>query len=166
MNIVLVAAVTADGFIARNAGHAADWTSKDDKRHFVEVTKRLGTMVMGSTTFETIGRALPGRRMIVLTNRPDDFRIEGVETFSGPVESLVAALEKEGVAGLAVVGGAHVYGQFLEAGLVDRLELTVEPHLFGKGITVAGTELDLKLRLLGLERLGEQAVLITYEVER
>ncbi len=166
MKVVLVAAVTADGFIARNAGHAADWTSKEDKRHFMEVTKRLGTMVMGSTTFNTIGRALPGRRTIVLTSRVDDYQMEGVEAFSGPAEALVAKLEQEGVSGLAIVGGAQVYGQFLKAGLVDRLELTVEPHLFGTGITLADTPTDLKLRLLASERLGEQAVLLTYEVER
>jgi dihydrofolate reductase len=166
VRVVLIAALTADGFIARTANHQADWTSKDDKRHFAEVTKRLGVMVMGSTTFDTIGRALPGRRTIVLSSRPEVYRDLGVEVFSGTPGELVARLETEGVENVAVVGGAHVYGQFLAGNLVDSLEITIEPLVFGTGIGLADTMLDLKLHLTSCERLGERAVLLTYDVDR
>ncbi len=143
-----------------------DWTSPEDKKHFVQVTKELGTMVLGSTTFDTIGRALPGRRMIVMTSRPEAYEVPGVETFTGSAQDLVSELESEGVPALAVIGGAGVYGQFLAAGLADELMLTVEPHVFGRGITLADADLDLKLRLLDTQKLGENSIVIQYEVER
>lgn len=165
MRVVLVAAVTADGFIARHTRHAADWTSKADKRQFVELTKEIGTIVLGSTTFETIGRALPGRRMIVMTSRPEAYTVEGVEFVPGSAMSIVDQLSSEGLDSLAVIGGAHVYGQFLAAGLVDEVVLTVEPVLFGQGVTLSDVACDLNLTLTEVNRLGEDSVVMRYNVE-
>ena len=37
----IIAAVTADGFIAKDAQHSPfNWTSKADKKRFIELTKR------------------------------------------------------------------------------------------------------------------------------
>jgi dihydrofolate reductase len=58
MKTVIVAAITADGFIGRTSDHLADWTGKADKKLFVQVTKEAGAMVMGSRTFATIGGPL------------------------------------------------------------------------------------------------------------
>jgi dihydrofolate reductase len=80
MKVVLIAALSADGFIGRHSTHTADWTGTADKRLFVRVTKALGTMVMGASTFATIGRALPGRRTIVYTHHPERVTAAGVET--------------------------------------------------------------------------------------
>jgi dihydrofolate reductase len=166
MKVFLVAAITADGFIGRNAGHLADWTSREDKKLFVRLTKQAGTMVMGSKTFATIGRALPGRKTIVYTTRPDEFRVDGVEaTNESPVE-LVARLENDGVEALAVCGGASIYALFMDAGVVDELYLTIEPLLFGTGVPLFSSELDCKLSLLDLEKLNEHSVLLHYAVQK
>ena len=166
MNVILIAAVTADGFIGRSSGHAADWTSKEDKQLFVKVTKEAGTMVMGSKTFETIGRALPERRMIVLTSRPHDYAADDVEfTDESPTE-LVNRLEAEGTNDITVCGGAHVYHAFMEADLVDELYLTVEPVLFGIGVKLFAGELESKLQLTETQKLNENVVLLQYKVLR
>jgi dihydrofolate reductase len=168
VKVVLVAAVTADGYIAQRTKQTSlDWTSAEDKRHFVETTKLLGTLVVGSTTFSTIGRGLPGRRMIVMTSHPERVDTEGVEAYTGSAGELVHRLEGEGVEALAVIGGAHVYGQFLAAKLADELMLTVEPHLFGVGISLADVALDAPMRLLEMKRLGESnSVVLHYKLER
>jgi dihydrofolate reductase len=166
MKVFLVAAITADGFIGRNAGHLADWTSREDKKLFVRLTKQAGTMVMGSKTFATIGRALPGRKTIVYTTRPDEFSVDGVEaTDESPVE-LVARLENDGVKALAVCGGASIYALFMDAGVVDELYLTIEPLLFGTGVPLFSSELDCKLSLLDLEKLNEHSILLHYAVQK
>jgi dihydrofolate reductase len=166
MKVFLVAAITADGFIGRNAGHLADWTSREDKKLFVRLTKQAGTMVMGSKTFATIGRALPGRKTIVYTTRPDEFSVDGVEaTDESPVE-LVARLENDGVEALAVCGGASIYALFMDAGVVDELYLTIEPLLFGTGVPLFSSELDCKLSLLDLEKLNEHSILLHYAVQK
>jgi dihydrofolate reductase len=164
MNVVLIAAITADGFIGRSSGHAADWTSQEDKKLFVQITKETGTMVMGSRTFETIGRALPGRRNIVLTSRPQSYEAEGVEFTDESPRDLVNRLEDEGTKSLAVCGGAQVYHQFMQAGLVNELYLTVEPVLFGTGVKLFANELDIKLQLLSSDKLNEDVILLRYKV--
>ncbi|MBC7415962.1 MAG: dihydrofolate reductase [Herminiimonas sp.] len=92
------------------------WRLPEDLAHF----KRMTTghpIIMGRKTFESIGRALPGRRNIVVTRNPD-WRHEGVDS----VPSLPAAVAL--VAGLEafVIGGAEIYAQALPA--CHRLVIT------------------------------------------
>src|ERR1700741_5465494 len=155
MNIILIAALTADGFIGRTSGHTADWTSKEDKQLFVKVTKQAGTIVMGSKALQSIGRALPERRMIVLTSRPADYDVENVEFTAESPTGLVSRLVTEGVTELAVCGGAQVYRAFMNADLVGELYLTVEPVLFGTGVTLFAGELETNLQLKQTQKLNE-----------
>lgn len=164
MRVVLIATVTVDGFIGKTSDHLADWSSKEDKRYFVKLTKELGTMVMGSNTFSTIGRALPGRRMIVLTSKPGKITAEGVETVSEDIEAVVERLKSEGASGLAVCGGTSVYGQFMKKGLVDEIHLSIEPHAFGCGLNLFSEEIDAKLKLISTEKLNDNAILNKYRV--
>jgi dihydrofolate reductase len=166
MKTVLIAAITADGFIGRDSGHLADWTGGADKKLFVEVTKAMGTMVMGSRTFATIGRALPGRRTIVYTTHPDDITADGVETSSEAPAELVARLTREGADGLAICGGASIYGQFMAAGVVDELYLTVAPKLFGTGVPLFAEPLDATLTLLDTRKLDDNTILLHYAVSK
>ena len=75
-------------------------------------------MIMGRATFDSIGRALPGRKSIVLT-RQSDFEAEGCEI----VDSVEAALEAAGDAEeVMIIGGGEIYRQFLHQ--ADRIYLT------------------------------------------
>jgi dihydrofolate reductase len=164
MNVALIAAITADGFIGRGASHLADWSGSADKKLFVRVTKQLGTMIMGARTFATIGRALPGRRTIVYTHHPEAITAEGVDTTAEDPAVLLARLKAEGATGVAICGGAQIYRLFLEAGLVQELYLTVVPVLFGQGVTLFDHELAASLELIGTEQLDDNAVLLHYKV--
>ncbi|HSW98730.1 MAG TPA: dihydrofolate reductase family protein [Candidatus Saccharimonadales bacterium] len=166
MKTVIVAAITADGFIARDSAHHADWTGKADKKLFVDVTTELGVMVMGARTFATINRALPGRRTIVYTSHPEAITAEGVETTQETPQQLVARLEKEGAHGLAVVGGSTIYGQFMAAGVVDELYISVAPLVFGTGVTLFNTSLQDKLELVACSNLDPGTILLHYKVVR
>ncbi|MBX4209187.1 dihydrofolate reductase family protein [Candidatus Parcubacteria bacterium] len=163
MKIFIIAAVTADGFIAKNENHAASWTSKADKNFFKETTKRAGVIVMGSRTYETIGKPLPGRRNIVLSRTK---KFEGVEVSAESPTELASRLEKEGVKEIAICGGASVYTEFMKAGLVDALYLTVEPILFGAGMTMFREPIDAKLELKEARPIGDGAVVLEYIVIR
>ena len=161
----LIAAITVDGFIGRSADHLADWTSPEDKKLFIAKTKEAGVMVMGSKTFSTIGRALPGRKTIVYTSRPESFApLENVEATNESPAELVARMEQAGAAGLAICGGASIYSLFMEAGVVDELYLTVEPLAFGTGVPLFGNSLEDQLELLDSEKLNGNTVLLHYAV--
>lgn len=164
MKVFLIAAVTADGFIGRSSGHAADWTGGEDKKVFVRLTKEAGTIVMGSRTFATIGRALSGRRNIVLTSRPEQITAEGVEATSETPAQLVERLKQEGAKALAVCGGARVYYDFVRAGIVDEIYLTIIPKLFGRGVALFDGELDASLELLEETKLADGAILLHYKI--
>lgn len=163
MKTFIIAATTADGLIGQSAHHLSTrWTSHADKVFFTEITKKAGVVVMGRSTFDTIGRALPGRRTIVLTTRPLD--VEGVETTQESPKELVERLTKEGCAELAVCGGASVYAQFINADVVDEMYLTVHPILFGAGIPLLNEPLTEQLTLIETRSIGDDTVLLHYSL--
>lgn len=164
MNVFIIAALSADGFIAKSKEHPANWTSKEDKAKFVELTKKAGVMVMGRTTFDTIGKALPGRRTIVYTN--SNRNIEGVESTSESPKALLGRLEREGHNQVAIVGGQSIYDLFYASGLVDELYLTIEPVIFGNGIKLFKSDIGGNISLLQEEKLNDDTLFLHYKVEK
>ena len=165
MKIILIAAISADGKIAQSANQSSlDWTSKEDTAFFVAKTKEAGVVVMGRRTFETFGKPLKGRRLIVLGAVDPGFSLGGVEFVDTSVQDLVARLNQEGVTQLVVGGGSSVYSQFLQAGLVTDVYLTIEPILFGSGIPLAQGFDRIQMSLIEVTKLNEQTVLLYYQV--
>lgn len=167
-HVIALAAITADGKIARGAGDPATWTSREDKRMFVSVTKRAGAVVVGRTTFETFPQPLRDRLQVVLTSSPDRYTSTPgiVEYHNGAPAEVLSALAERGFAEVVVAGGARVYAEYLGSGSVDELWLTVEPMLFGRGISLceAGLPADVRLQLREVVRLSEHTVQLQYGV--
>ena len=164
MKVSLVAAVSADGFIAREHNEFAGWSSSEDKKVFVELTKRAGVMVMGSTTYKTIGKALPGRRNIVYTRGV--IEQDGIETTAEDPADLLKRLEQDGFDEVSIIGGATIYDMFLRAGLITDVYLTVEPVLFGAGISLATGSMDVRMHVVDTKMLNDDTILMHYEVEQ
>ncbi len=139
MHIYLLAAQSIDGYIAQDPTvPSTSWTSSEDAQFFSEKTKEIGTLVMGRRTFETIGRALPHRTIIVLSaqSKPSQYAHipdSAVTYIAASPQQLISLLDKRGVQSFAVCGGTQVYSQFLQADLVDTAFITTEPVLFGYG---------------------------------
>ena len=115
MTISMIAAVGEHGELGKN--NALLWRLEGDLPFFKRVT--MGKpVVMGRKTYESMGRALPGRRNIVIT-RDAAFSAPGVETAPSPG----AALEKcVGAEEMFVIGGGQIYAALLP--VADRLYLT------------------------------------------
>ncbi|NQV90287.1 dihydrofolate reductase [Candidatus Uhrbacteria bacterium] len=166
MNVWLIAAMSVDGKIAQSSEQVSlDWTSKEDTRFFIDKTKEAGVVIMGRKTFDTIGKPLPGRRMIVMTRQTDlAFEGDGVEYSTLSPSALLEQLSHEGVQTVALAGGEMVYSQFLQAGLVTDVYLTIEPILFGSGIPLATGFERIEMRLEDVVRINDQAVLLHYKL--
>jgi len=167
MKTSLIIALTADGKIAKTSSHGADWTSKEDKQFFVSKTKELGVVIMGSSTYLTINRPLPDRLNIVLTKSPEEYdSIHGVLEFTNQTPGkILKDLETRGHSQAAIIGGATINSLFLEAGLIDELYLTIEPILFGQGISLFSKDInESKLQLLDTKKLSDNVILIHYQV--
>jgi len=114
MEITLLLAMDDAGLIGANG--QLPWRLPNDLKRFRQQT--LGrTIVMGRSTFDSIGRALDGRDNWVLTSNMH-FSADGVRSFHD-IDSLMAAAPPTG---LAVIGGATVYEQFMP--FATHIELT------------------------------------------
>ncbi len=164
MKTYIIAALSVDGFIAKNNTESSTkWTSKEDTAFFRERTKKTGVMIMGSTTFETFGgKPLPGRRNIIYSRSK---KYEGVETTSESPKDLLNRLKKEGVEEVAICGGSSIYTLFAEAGLVDKLILTIENVIFGEGVRLFNKKIDLKICLALHQQIGPNTVVLEYDVK-
>jgi len=121
---VLVAAVAENGVIGN--GPDIPWRIPGEQAGFKALT--LGhVLVMGRTTYESIGRPLPGRTTIVLTRDPG-WHADGVLVAHDLEGALRMAEDLPG--DVMVAGGAQVYAAALP--LADEQVLT-EVHLSPEG---------------------------------
>lgn len=160
----IIAAVTADGFIAKDTQHSPfNWTSRADKKRFIELTKRAGVVVMGSATYKTIGQPLKERVNIVYSKSQ---KFEGVEITQDKPLDLLKKLEERGFKEVAICGGSQIYTMFMKAGVVDTVYLTLEPIMFGKGITLFNDDLKYRLKLKSAQTSESTgALLLEYSVD-
>jgi dihydrofolate reductase len=157
----IIAAVSADGFIAKDENHPAYWTSKEDKEKFIETTKRAGVVVMGSTTYQTLKRPLADRLNIVYSRK---HTFDGAETTKDEPKELLKKLAARGYSEVAICGGSHIYTMFLKAHCVDKIYITIEPKLFGVGINLFNETVNFDLKLISSETTASGSLLVEYDV--
>lgn len=173
MHVTLPVVLSADGKMTKgDNGAAHTWASVEDAAQFAALRARHRLLVMGRHTFETV-RPVPDadHLRVVLTSRPHEFEqhaIPGQLEFmdAGPA-ALVAAMERRGYDTMLLLGGRQVHSDFLAAKLVHELILTIEPVLFGKGLSLLQAQhlIDTPLRLQGVRQLNARGtLLLQYEV--
>jgi dihydrofolate reductase len=115
MRVNLVVAVARNGVIGRKG--QLPWRLPSDLRQFRRIT--LGhPVVMGRVTHESIGRALPGRRNVVITR--DSSRVAvGCEAVASLEAALKLLMDEPEV---MIIGGRGLYAEALP--MADRLYLT------------------------------------------
>ena len=161
MLISIIVAASTNNVIGRDGG--LPWRLPEDLKRFKQVT--MGKpMIMGRATWESIGRALPGRQSIVLTRQPG-FVAKGCDVAATMEDALQLAADAEEV---MIIGGGHVYRQFLpQAGRVylTRVNATIEGDTFfpemddnlwevlGRENYPASVEREHAFDILTLERL-------------
>lgn len=116
--ISIICALAENRAIGRN--NQLLWHISEDLRHFKTLTQGH-VIIMGQKTYESIGKPLPNRVTLVLSN-DETFAPEGVEVVRSLEEALDRAgeLEKEE---MFICGGGMVYRQTID--LADKLYLTV-----------------------------------------
>ncbi|MDE2188150.1 MAG: dihydrofolate reductase [Patescibacteria group bacterium] len=167
----LIVATSKDGFIARDKDKdpSTIWTSHEDKKRFVELSKRIGTIVLGLNTFNTFPhdengnpKPLKGRRHIIYADReiaphPD------VEVTTDKPEVLLEKLNDRGIKEVAIAGGASIYRMFLDTNLVDTIYMTVEPIEFGSGVPFYKGNIEERFKLVKEEIVGNGTIFREYQ---
>ncbi|HWA31700.1 MAG TPA: dihydrofolate reductase family protein [Rhizomicrobium sp.] len=136
-------AVSIDGFIGPEDGSVGWLEGTAGGDEFFAFLKTIGGIVMGRASFElslSFGPWDWTQPSIVMTSRPfADPLPAGVEAFNGdPAAALERLRPKMKGGDIWLFGGGVTAGQFLDAGLIDRLELAVIPVALGKGMPLFG----------------------------
>lgn len=105
MEISIIVATSKNNVIGRDGG--IPWHLSADLKRFKALTTGR-PIVMGRRTFESIGRPLPGRRNIVISNSVN--AIEGCDVIKS-VDDLLNDKSLDGM--IFIIGGGEIYKQFL-----------------------------------------------------
>lgn len=115
MILSIIVAAAENDVIGKDNGLI--WHLSSDLKRFKALTTGH-TVIMGRRTFESVGKALPNRRNIVVSRRPG-YRAEGAEVVASAEEALKKAGDEEEV---FLIGGAMLYRTLWEQ--AGRLYLT------------------------------------------
>jgi dihydrofolate reductase len=117
MRISFIVAVSENNVIGVN--NKLPWHLKDDLQMFKKIT--MGHhILMGRKTFESIGKALPGRMSLVVSSEPKANQ-DSVLWFNSIFRAIKQA-ERNGESELFIIGGEKVFKSALS--LVDRIYMT------------------------------------------
>jgi dihydrofolate reductase len=164
MAIVAIAAMTIDGKIARHSSELTDWTSPEDKELLTSLMDKSDVIVIGNSTYKTAEAPLSKRNCIVLTRSvPTTERRGDKLLFCNPDKvALPDLLRPFGT--VALLGGTQTYTYFLQHDLLDELYLTIEPVIFGGGLslfegTIGG---NVRLNLQSMKKLNDKGTILMH----
>ena len=123
MILSLLVAASENNVIGKD--NKLPWHLPNDLKYFKNLTWGM-PILMGRKTFESIGKALPGRKSIVIT-RNNDWQREGVEVVHS-IEEAIQKAEGYGVKEIFVIGGAEIFKTALP--VANRIYLTRIHHNF------------------------------------
>lgn len=159
-------ATTLDGLIAKDKNHFANWTSKEDKKLFVAESKKHGVIIMGENTFKTFKKPLPGRLNVVFSyENKETSNYENLKYVNDEPENVLQDLEKKGYKSVLLGGGAIINSLFLEKKLINEIIITIEPKLFGQGLSIFASPCNIDLNLIKLEKLNNDVFYVHYKLK-
>lgn len=119
--VILIAAVTIDGFIARHSNEITSWTK--DLSLFKKQT--MGhPVIMGSNTYKTLSNELSGRDVIVINRNHSP-------------KNIIRNIKQERC---FIAGGGKTYSKFYS--FLTHLYITPHPYIFGKGVSLFSDTID------------------------
>ena len=110
MSIKLICAISKNNVIGNE--NKLPWNISEDLKRFKELTSN-NWIVMGRKTFDSIGRPLPNRKNIVLSENKN-LKIDSVEVFNTPEDVIESYKNNSDQKDLFIIGGTYIYELFLQ----------------------------------------------------
>jgi dihydrofolate reductase len=165
-------AASLDGFIATPDG-GFDWIPEDPAVDFAAMFARVDTVLLGRRSYELVQRMgdMPwpsGARLYVFSRTLNPADHPEVIVVANDAPGVVAGLRAErGDGDIWLFGGGELFGSLLEAGQVDRLEVTVVPVLLGQGVPLVAAGIPrTALSLINTHTYPSGMVTLSYSVYR
>ncbi|HVO78259.1 MAG TPA: dihydrofolate reductase family protein [Methanomassiliicoccales archaeon] len=150
--VVLYAAMSLDGYIARRNG-SYDWLpNESDKDYgFAAFFRTVDALVMGRVTYDQVSEMSPfpyeGKECYVFSRKRKGRDEHAIFVNKEPTE-FVAELRKKKGLDIWLVGGSEIADAFFKAGLVDEYVLGIAPVILGDGIPMfRGRNPEVRLHL-------------------
>ena len=119
--IILIAAVTVDGYIARHSNEITKWTK--DLHLFKKQTMGY-SIIMGSNTFNTLSKELVGREVFVVSRNDNPQKIiRGISSKK-----------------CFIAGGGKTNSRFYP--FLTHIYITPHPYIFGDGVRLFSSQTD------------------------
>jgi dihydrofolate reductase len=128
MTISLIVAAATNNAIGKDGN--LPWHLPNDMKHFKNITWGL-PVVMGRKTFESLRKALPGRKNIVISRQPG-WKADGVITVRNIDDAMFVARETDAKE-VMVIGGGEIYKALFEKArriYLTRVEAEPEADTF------------------------------------
>ena len=169
MKLTVYMAISIDGLITRG-DEDSSWVSKADLDQFYSYIKANNAVIMGRKTMEQFGDDFPikGPVNIVLSNNSDLHKeSDNLVILSAKPQEVIDLAKKRNLNDLLLIGGSETNKQFIKAGLVDEIVVSVHPLVIGSGLHLFGNEpLDINLELITTKSINNELVQIIYKVKK
>lgn len=170
--IIVHAATSADGFIARPDGDFSwlDRPTPKENYGLMEFTKSIDTILWGRKTYE-IGLKMGGGQLAwaqtfknyVFSHHPAGEAAAGFEFVRDPVAEFAKKLRAAPGKNIWMMGGSEIIGAFLDAGEIDEFSVHVIPILIGEGIPlVQPRRRSVELKLVSSKAFEDGVVHLHY----
>ena len=141
--IILIAAVTVDGYIARHSNEITKWTK--DLHLFKKQTMGY-SIIMGSNTFNTLSKELVGREVVVVSRNDN------------PQETIRGISSEK----CFIAGGGKTNFRFYP--FLTHIYITPHPYIFGDGVRLFSNQIDeLDLILENCIEVSKKEGIIQYQ---
>jgi dihydrofolate reductase len=162
-------AMSLDGYIAGPKGEY-DWLIMDPEIDFRALFAQFDTLLIGRKTFEVMvaaGQAtIPGKKMFVFSRTLRQSDYPHVTIVAEKAAKTVASLKRKRGKDIWLFGGGSLFHSLLDEGLVDTVEVAVEPVLLGEGIPLLPPPAQQsKLKLTGHKVYKTGIVSLQYQIK-
>lgn len=180
MKFIAIAAVTIDGKIAHSTKGGSNWTSKEDKAFLHRELDKCDLVIVGNSTYKLAKKPLSKRKCLVFTRKVKGYKkVNEKLAYYNPVTPTSPPPSRgrnkllpspwwggqgRGIKKVCILGGAQVYSWFLKRNLIDELFLTIEPIIFGFGLSLFDISLKVPqtYKLVSVKRLNKAGTLILH----
>jgi dihydrofolate reductase len=161
-------AVSLDGFIAGPNGEY-DWIVSDPEIDFAAMFAQYDTCLMGRLTYEVAsekGKSWEsfGQHWIVVSRTMKPEEHPSITILSSGVAEAVATLKAQPGKDIWLFGGGVLFRYWLDAGLVDTVEVCVMPVLLGSGTPLLPEGQRQTLHLEESKALPSGILMLSYVV--
>ncbi|MDF2193573.1 dihydrofolate reductase family protein [Paraflavitalea sp. CAU 1676] len=139
--VVLFIAMSIDGYIAKDEDNI-DFLSIVDRPGedygYLDFQQSVDTVIWGRKTYDKLlsfGVEFPHKdKKVYVLSRSKTGADENVQYFNAPIKDLIALIREQPGKHIYCDGGGEVVFELLKEKLIDKMVISVIPHLVGNGV--------------------------------